>query len=100
MKNKLDQQLLFSNLYKELGCIVRKSEYSYNDFKSAVINKYLDIMKINLDEEIQKKLDENEEVFLLEFKSLEEDLTGKDVIAKDLFNKRVLSTISNLYMLM
>lgn len=79
---------------------MRKSEYSYNDFKSAVINKYLDMMKLNLDEEIQKKLDENEEVFLLEFKSLEEDLKGKNAIVKDVFNKRVLATISNLYMLM
>lgn len=79
---------------------MRKSEYSYNDFKSAVINKYLDMMKLNLDEEIQKKLVENEEVFLLEFKSLEEDLKGKNAIVKDVFNKRVLATISNLYMLM
>ncbi|WP_311486272.1 hypothetical protein [uncultured Anaerococcus sp.] len=79
---------------------MRKSEYSYNDFKSVVINKYLDMMKLNLDEEIQKKLDENEEVFLLEFKSLEDDLKGNDVIVRDVFNKRVLSTISNLYMLM
>ena len=79
---------------------MRKSEYSYNDFKSVVINKYLEMMKLNLDEEIQKKLDENEEVFLLEFKSLEDDLKGNDVIVRDVFNKRVLSTISNLYMLM
>ena len=79
---------------------MRKSEYSYNDFKSVVINKYLDMMKLNLDEEIQKKLDENEEVFLLEFKSLEDDLKGNDVIVREEFNKRVLSTISNLYMLM
>lgn len=79
---------------------MRKSEYSFNDFKSAVINKYLNMMKLNLGEEIQKKFDANEDIILLEFKSLEEDLTGEDVIAKDVFNKRVLSTISNLYMLM
>lgn len=77
-----------------------KMEYSYNDFKNAVINKYLDMMKLNLDKEIQEDLDENEDVFLLEYKSLQEDLKDKDVVAKDAFNNRVLSTTSNLYMLM
>lgn len=74
-------------------------EYSYDDFKKAVINKYLDMMNLKSDKEIQEDLDENEDVFLLEFKSLQEDLKDKDVIAKDAFNNRVLSTTSNLYML-
>lgn len=78
---------------------MNKMEYSYDDFKKAVINKYLDMMKLDSDKEIQEDLDENEDVFLLEYKSLQEDLKNKDVAAKDVFNNRVLSTTSNLYML-
>lgn len=78
---------------------MNKMEYSYDDFKKAVINKYLDMMKLDSDKEIQEDLDENEDVFLLEYKSLQEDLKNKDVVAKDVFNNRVLSTTSNLYML-
>ena len=78
---------------------MKNMEYSYNDFKKAVINKYLDMMKLNSDKEIQEDLDENEDVFLLEYKSLQEDLKDKDVVAKDAFSNRVLSTTSNLYML-
>lgn len=78
---------------------MNKMEYSYDDFKKAVINKYLDMMKLDSDKEIQEDLDENEDVFLLEYKSLQEDLKDKDVVAKDVFNNRVLSTTSNLYML-
>lgn len=78
---------------------MNKMEYSYDDFKKAVINKYLDMMNLKSDKEIQEDLDENEDVFLLEFKSLQEDLKNKDVVAKDVFNNRVLSTTSNLYML-
>ena len=76
------------------------SIYSYKHFKRKVINKYLGIMGLNLDEEIQKNFDKNEDVFLIEFNSLQEDLKSKDTIAKDVFTKRVLDTISNLYMLM
>ena len=57
------------------------------------------MMNLKSDKEIQEDLDENEDVFLLEFKSLQEDLKNKDVVAKDVFNNRVLSTTSNLYML-
>lgn len=78
---------------------MNKMEYSYDDFKKAVINKYLDMMNLDSDKEIQEDLDENEDIFLLEYKSLQEDLKNKDVIAKDVFNNRVLSTTSNLYML-
>ena len=88
-----------SSKQKRQGVVMDKMKYSYYDFKKAVINKYLDMMNLSSDEGIQEELKENEDVFLLDFRSLQEDLKDKDVVAKDTFNKRVLSTAYNLYML-